>query len=319
MSIEKMFPNVVGQKSLLNKLKFFIDIQNVDGVLPPILITGQRGAGKNTLGEAIVKKLYPVHDKTKSKMAIELNCSSIKTADQFFKEIVDIYLVDKDITVILDEIHAWDGTDLIDVFLSIWNTKQNPISKYLHRGTDYTFDLSRISWIALTSEPNKLPETIISRLEVFQLEELSLDDLAKIIQKRLDGIKIENYELIKEVASVTRKNGRESYKLGSNIYNHLKKNDKNTFGYEDWKEIKGQLGIRKYGINNIEYRILSYLKDKKDGASLSKLSSALQLTSDACRLGFERYLLGNDFLEVVNAKGRILSKKGRDYLEEVKE
>ncbi len=319
MSIEKMFPNVVGQKSLLNKLKFFIDIQNVDGVLPPILITGQRGAGKNTLGEAIVKKLYPVHDKTKSKMAIELNCSSIKTADQFFKEIVDIYLVDKDITVILDEIHAWDGTDLIDVFLSIWNTKQNPISKYLHGGTDYTFDLSRISWIALTSEPNKLPETIISRLEVFQLEELSLDDLAKIIQKRLDGIKIENYELIKEVASVTRKNGRESYKLGSNIYNHLKKNDKNTFGYEDWKEIKGQLGIRKYGINNIEYRILSYLKDKKDGASLSKLSSALQLTSDACRLGFERYLLGNDFLEVVNAKGRILSKKGRDYLEEVKE
>ena len=319
MSIETMFPTVVGQKSLLTKLKFFIDIQHDTGVLPPILITGQRGGGKNTLADAIIKNLYSLKDKSKSKRAIEFNCSAIKTADQFFQEIVDIYLVNTDITIILDEIHSWDGTDLIDIFLSIWNTKEGTINHYIHNGIDYVFDLSRISWICLTSEPNKIPETLITRLEVFQLEELSLNDLAKIIQKRLHGINIQSEELLKEVASVTRGNGRESYKLASNIYNHLKKNHQNEFTEKDWFDIKGQLGIRKHGINNIEYRILKYLYDKHDGVSLSKLSSALQLTSDSCRLGFERHLLGNDFIEVVAPKGRLLTLKGRKYLEEVKE
>ena len=183
MDIEQMFPSVVGQKTLLNKLKFFLDIQNVTGILPPILITGQRGGGKNTLGNAIIRNLYSLKDKTKHKTAIEINCSSIKTANQFFEEIVDVYLVDKDVTLILDEIHAWEGTDLIDVFLSIWNTKNGQVNQYIHNGNTYIMDLRRISWIALTSEANKLPETIISRLEVFQLEELSLDDLSRIVLK----------------------------------------------------------------------------------------------------------------------------------------
>lgn len=314
-----MFPSVVGQKTLLNKLKFFLDIQNVTGILPPILITGQRGGGKNTLGNAIIRNLYSLKDKTKHKTAIEINCSSIKTANQFFEEIVDVYLVDKDVTLILDEIHAWEGTDLIDVFLSIWNTKNGQVNQYIHNGNTYIMDLRRISWIALTSEANKLPETIISRLEVFQLEELSLDDLSRIVLKNLNEIKVTNNELIKEVASTCRRNGRESYKLANNIYSHLKKNKKDTFDYEDWHEIRKSLNIRPLGVNNIEYRILTYLSKHNNGVSLSKLSSALQMTSDATRLGFERYLLGNDFLEVVNAKGRILTKKGRDYLTEVKE
>jgi Holliday junction resolvasome RuvABC ATP-dependent DNA helicase subunit len=148
---------------------------------------------------------------------------------------------------------------------------------------------------------------------------LSINDLAKIVEKRLTGINIENGELLLEVANVSRGNGRESYKLASNIYGHLEKNKKNTFKYEDWNEIKKSLGIRKGGINNIEYRIMKYLQGKHNGASLSKLSSALQLTSEACRLGFERHLLGNDYIEVVNAKGRVLSKRGRDYLAEVLE
>ncbi len=256
---------------------------------------------------------------TMAKKAIEINCSSIKTADQFFTEIVDVYIVDKDVTIILDEIHAWEGTDLIDVFLSIWNTKQGNVNKYLHNGTEYVFDIGRISWIALTSEPNKLPETILSRLEVFQLEELSLEDLSRIVWKNLNDIKVEDENLLREVASVSRKNGRESYKLATNIYNHLKKNNKSVFKHEDWNEIKKQLGIRPNGINNIEYRVLQYLSKHNNGVSLSKLSSALQLTSEATRVGFERYLLGNDYLEVVNAKGRLLTPKGRQYLEDVKE
>src|SRR5258706_6062543 len=107
MSIEKMFPDIVGQKSLLNKLKFFIDIQNNSGILPPILITGQRGGGKNVLSQSIVKRLLPKENKEVSKMAIEINCCSVKTLNQFFTEIVDVYLVDKNISIILDEIHAW--------------------------------------------------------------------------------------------------------------------------------------------------------------------------------------------------------------------
>ncbi len=316
-TIKDKYPTIVGQTSVLKKLNFFSEIQNSTGFFPPVLLTGSRGAGKNSIATALIRNIKTAETKSE-KQAVEINSSSIESLDDFYNNIVDILIVGKEISLIMDEFHAISKVpDLLDTFLTIFNTN-NLVNTIKRNGLDYAFDKSKISWICLTSEPHLLPETLLSRLEVIQLEALTQDELAEIIQKNLNGIEAEK-ETIADVASVARNNGRESFKLAENIYNHLKRQGKRRLTKEEWLDIKSQLGVRKFGINNVELKIMQYLQKHPQGVSLSKLSSALMLTADSTRLGFERFLLGNDFIAIEAGKGRTLTSKGKLYLEEVKD
>jgi len=312
MSLQSKYPNIVGQTSVLNKLDFFVEIQNKTGFFPFVLFAGQRGSGKNTLSVDLSNQLKNPEN-SKIKPCFEINSATIEKIDDFYA-VLDSYVVNKNhVTLIFDEFHAISKVDgLIDIFLSIFNTN-NQINKISRNGLDYSIDKNKISFICMTSEPQMLPETLLSRMEIIQLEQLSLNELSAIIKKNLKEISAPE-EVLNSVASVSRNNGRESFKLAENIYKHLKNKNKNTLLEEDWNEIKQKLGIRKHGINNIEFNILKFLNANPNGVSLSRLSSAMQLTADSCRLNFERFLLGNDFIEISAGKGRQLTHKGKQYI-----
>lgn len=317
MSIETKYPNIIGQKPVLNKLNFFVELQNSTGEFPFVLLTGSRGSGKNLCSSEVAKNLLSTKTK-QTKKIIEVNSATIESIDDFFDSIVIPHLVDQETTIILDEFHAIANVKgLIDIFLSIFNTN-NKVNKVTRSNQDFYFSKAKLSWLLLTSEPHLLPETLLSRCESIQLELLSTHELSKVIQKNLKEIKA-NDDLLDDIASTTRQNGRESFKLADNIYQHLKKQNKTELKWEDWADIRKQLGIRKYGINNTEYKIMQYLRAHPKGASLSKLSSALQLTANCARLGNEQFLLANDFISIENGKGRILAKRGHDYLSEIKD
>ena len=312
------YPQIIGQKSALKKLDFFTEIQSSNGYFPFVLMVGSRGSGKTETAASVSKHLF---DKTENtiRKSIKINCSTIESVSSFFTEIVDIYCLSGEINLIMDEFHSIASVkNLVDTFLTIFDTN-NDINLIPRNGQNYQFDKSKISWICLTSEPHLLPETLISRMEVINLEMLSLEDLTGIIKKNLQDIQIQDEQLLTDIASVSRANGRESFKLAENIKMNLKISNKNTLTKEDWEKVKSKLGIRKFGLNNTEFKILKFLQSHSDGASLSKISSSLQLTQESCRLGFERFLLGNDFIQIEAGRGRVLTKKGYEYLSEVKE
>jgi len=312
--LQKLFPSIVGQRAVLKKLKFLVDIQHKTGILNPILITGPRGTGKNSIGTALAKILYSQDNKSEHKTIVEVNCSSIDSETQFFDEIVNQYIVNKNVTIILDEFHCFNKTKLIDMFLSIWNTNETYINRYIHGGNTYDFDLRKVSWIVLTSEPQLIPETLITRLEVVQLQDLTVKELSQIVGRRLANITVED-GLLEEIANFGRFNGRECDKLGEKLSQYVLSQNKSKLQKSDWNYIKNELGLRYLGINNIEYNIMKFLKNSGP-SSLTKLSSALQLTTEATRASFERYLLANNLIEVVTAKGRLITNSGRKYLEE---
>lgn len=309
---EDYFPSLVGQQKARNKLKLLVDLQHDTGIFPPLLITGQRGSGKNQTAFALSKVLYPVGERYHKKI-VEINCASIKNESQFFDEIVNQYILDKSVTLILDEFHALHKTSLIDTFLSIWNTKDTYLTSYMHGGQSYDFDLRKISWIALTSEPHLIPETLITRLEVIQLEELTVNELSTIVANALRDIKIDK-ETLEEIAQIGRNNGRECYKLGETLYRYSQANKLDYLSKDNWKSLKYQLGLRDMGVNNIEYRILSFL-NKNGNSSLTRLSSGLQLTGAATRGAFERYLLANNLMKIEAASQRSITHLGKKYLE----
>lgn len=315
INYQERFPGVWGQERILKRLSFLLDIQNNSGFLPPILITGQLGAGKNILGNALCRNLLGP-EKNHPKKAILINCSTFENLNDFFDNLILPHVIDREVSIILDEIHCLHGTNIIDALLSIWNSDEY-INYYTYNNIIYSFDLRRISWIALTSEPHLLPKTLKSRMEIMELEELKLNDLARIVNKKLKDFEIENQDLLLDIASYGRKNGREAFRLGQMISEFLKNSNKNRLTYDDWRYVKNQLGILPDGISTMELRIMNYLK-QNGPSTLTKLSSALQLTSNATRQGFEGYLLANNYLEII-PKGRQLTYKGAKYLEEVQE
>lgn len=315
-SLHKLFPGVIGQTQNLKKLSFLAEIQNNSGYLSPILISGQLGSGKNCLATAFCRNLINFDTKEKPKFTFEVNCPSIESLDDFFQSIVIPRVINNQVAVILDEFHCLQKSKIIDCLLGIWNT-ENYINQYTYNNQLYNFDSRMVSWICLSSEPHVFPKTLISRMETVELEELKIDELAQIVGKKLKHIHY-SPELLLKVASYGRNNGRVCYTLGEKISQYLNSNKKKYLSEEDWIYVKSHLGLRKNGIQNIEYRVMQYLK-KNGNASLSKLSSALQLTSDSCRKGFETFLLGNGYIEILPQKGRRLTKLGQEYMDEVKE
>lgn len=312
--INNIFPDVVGQRMALKRLKFIAEFQNKTGIFSPLMITGSRGSGKNKLSLSLAKTLKPTNSKDKHKNIIEVNCASIESEAEFFDQIVNRYISGgAEVSIILDEFHALSKTRLIDAFLSIWNIQDGYITKYLYGGVEYLFDISKVSWIILTSEPNEIPETLLSRLEIIQLEDLSVRDLSKIIQRNLGDISLED-GLAEKIASYGRGNGRESFKLSRRIKEYLSVNDKKELTAADWQDIKAQLNLREMGISNVEHKILRYLRDNGD-SSLTKLSSGLQLTGAATRGAFERYLLANNLIAIETGRGRCITNAGRRLLE----
>lgn len=312
----KMFPGVVGQNKVLDRARFFIHEQNRSGYFAPLLITGGFGGGKNTIAKAISAQLK--NNKGEIKPAIEINCSSISSLSQFFDDVVLPYLAGSEgITLILDEIHSINNVSkLLDALLTIWNTDNN-VNNYMYGGQSYIFDLNKISFICMTTDCHLLPQALRSRMEILQLEELNLDDLSLIIKKQIKDIDID-YNVLKNIASYGRGNGRESFKLGRIINHFSVHNNIKSFTSNDWEKLKNQLSIRKDGINNIEYRIMKFLNNYGD-STLTKLASALNLNASATRLGFESYILANGYIEILSPRGRRLTLKGKEYLKEVKD
>jgi Holliday junction resolvasome RuvABC ATP-dependent DNA helicase subunit len=314
----KRFSGVVGQKRLLKHLSLLIDIQNNSGYLKPILIVGQRGGGKNTLGTALCRNLVNPADQSRPKTTFEVNCSSISSLSDFFDDIIVPRLINTDVNILLDEFHnIVDAKKVVDCLLSIWNT-QNYVNDFTFNNQLYQFDARRISWVCLTSEIQILPETLRSRMEVLQLEDLNLMELAQIVGKRLKKVKLETPELLIDIASYGRNNGRHCDGLGEVISQYLHLKNKTHFCIEDWTYLKGMLGLRPDGINNLEFRIMKYLR-QNGHASLTKLSSALQLSNESARLGYEKYLLARGYMNILPQRGRELTTKGIRYLTEVEE
>lgn len=310
------FPNIFGQKSVLKKISFLLENHYNSGYFPPILISGQLGAGKTILGKAICKNLYSIGNKESPKSTILVNCSTLQSLDDFFDQLVIPNLIDSNKAIIMDEFHSLSKTKVIDALLSIWDS-EGYINEYTYGGQTYLFDSRKLSWICLTSEPHLLPDTLLSRMEILELEELKINDLALIISKKLKDIKYDK-DLLLEIATYGRNNGRICYRLGEKIRQFLDSNNEKEFRIEHWEYIKQQLGLRPDGITNLELRLMNCLKNYGN-CSLTKLSAALQLTCDATRRSSEKYLLANNYLSVLPQKGRSLTPKGIKYLEMVKE
>lgn len=321
MTNTNMFPDVVGQDEAKKKLAFYINSYHHTKIMPNLMLCAKKGQGKSLIAKETAKQLIQYGEdkkpvmkedgKTpKKKTFLEINASTIKSIRQFINSIVVPHVVDKDVTIFIDEASEINK-DVTMSLLSMLNP--NPTNRNTFIYDDYAceMDFSRQSWIFATSESHSIFPPLMDRLTRIDLQSYTHEDLAKILEKSAPEVSFRD-NVLENIASVVRGNARQCVKMANDIRTFLC--NKTVFGKREWSELSGILSIKPLGLSPIEIDLLRFMASRPDGSSLTNLAARSGLSRDAVQKDYEAFLQAMGLMQITPGKGRQLTGNGYDYL-----
>ena len=299
-----MFEGLIGQDTLKSKLGFYTEAKKATGTLPFLLFNGAKGLGKTEFAKAFGKSL--------SKPLIEINCSTIRNAEQFFEQVFIPAILDKDVTVLLDEAHALPK-DLEMAFLTIFNVEGAKTKRFEFGESSLLFEFERQTFLFATTELDKLFPPFKDRLTQLDFEPYSGKELAGIIKKKMEWIDFQD-NILSEICETVRGNARSAIKRALEVSAYAEVNNKSAFGRKDWKSLCDLLGIMPYGINATELQVMRILKER-GACTLQMLSAVTGMSRTALQKDAEVFLLKNGFMRIDGK--REITGKGAKALERI--
>ena len=299
-----MFEGLIGQDTLKSRLNFYSDAKKATGTLPFLLFNGAKGLGKTEFAKAFAKSL--------GKPMIEINCSTIRNAEQFFEQVFIPAILDKDVTILLDEAHALPK-DLEMAFLTIFNIEGAKTKRFEFGESSLLFEFERQTFLFATTELDKLFPPFKDRLTQLDFEPYSGKELAGIIQKKKDWIDFKD-NILDEICQTVRGNARSAIKRALEVSAYAEVNNTSTFGKKEWKSLCDLLGIMPYGINATELQVMRILKER-GACTLQMLSAETGMSRTALQKDAEVFLLKNGFMRLDGK--REITGKGAKALERI--
>lgn len=308
--ITTMFKNLIGQDEVKRTLSFFAKAQNKNGIAPFLMMSGAKGLGKTEFAKEYASNLK---NKDGSKRPfLEINCSTIKNANAFFEQIFLPIVMHNEITILLDEAHMLPK-DLVNAFLTVFNTEKGSYKEYHHAEQIFPFDFTKQNFIFATTEMDKLFAPFKDRLTIVDFRPYSKEELGEIIDLVCGEIEFDD-GLLETIAETTRGNARSAVKRCKEIHLYCESNNKKDFTKSDWKSMCHTLGIKPMGLSNIEVEILKILKERGN-CSLQMLSAVTGMSRTAIQKEAELYLLKCGLMKI-NGQ-REISGKGTNVLQKI--
>lgn len=303
----KCFSNVVGQCRIKKKLQFFLEAHKASGKSPFILMSGPAGLGKTEFAIEYARGIK-ANMGSDGMSFYEVNCSTIKNVTSFLEEVHAEYVAYQDSIVLLDEAHALPKS-VMNLLLSVFNTKAKDSYDLWHGGEVYRFDFRRNVFIFATTETDKLFPPLKSRLEVLDFNPYNTKELSQIIREYDTGVNYEDEALLM-IASTIRGTARDAIKTAKNIVLYCERKNSPNFTVQDTMDFFDIFGINPHGLTDTEIRILEVLEG--GSAALGMLGAITGLSSTALKGDHEKFLLKEGFIMIDGH--RHISNKGRKAL-----
>lgn len=301
------FDDFVGQEQIINNLKVYIKAAKMkDTSLDHTLLVGHAGAGKTSLAYIIAKEL--------GQKIIVINANSIEKPKDI---IIALSKLNEGNILFIDEIHAlnknteevlYSAMEDFYINLNIKNDTKKDILKY---------ELPPFTLIGATTKVEELSKPLLDRFSItFNLVSYTYKDISKIlfnISKRLDF----NYtnDALDKISSVSRLIPRIAINYLKRINDYALTNNIKLIDKDFAINVLDKLGIKKYGLNNLDIRYLKMLhyeyKDKPIG--INTISSYLNESIKTIEDMVEKYLIEISFIRKTS-KGRLITNKGITYL-----
>ena len=293
----QVFGDLIGQEVMSKTITNAITLNKTPNAY---LLTGIRGVGKTTTARLIAKALNcEKNSNPKIKCSTETFCSTCQ-------EIINSNHID------ILEMDAASKTGIDDVRELIENSKYSPtsakfkifiidevhmLSKQAFNGLLKTLEEppSRLKFILATTEVRKIPVTILSRCQRFDLKRVSIENLCK----HLKNISIKESgkitdDAIKLIARTSEGSVRDAISLLDRalISQSIKRN--NTIEEQDVREMLGLADKSK---------VMTLFKEVLNGKEKEALSCLKDLIDDG--LDAKNFL--NDILEILYLFSRIIN------------
>ena len=306
-----LFPTIIGQHPAKRKFEFYIKAFERTGIVPNIMLTAPKGAGKTMLARAFARNLI-MPNTMQPKKYIELNCATIKNLRQFVETIMIPYMQNEEATFLFDECHMLPK-DVTMALLTITNPNKNNFNTFSYEGSDIEIDFKKLTFLFPPTEPQDVFHALIDRMERIDLDDYSYDELGQILLLNTEKIKFSGDIVSKDIAPALRGNGRSAQKMATNIKSYVAANKTKTFKLSDWKELCRILDIMPHGLNKTELRYLRTLH-REGTVRLYNLAAKLQMTRSAIQSDAEIYLQKLNFIEATN-NGRQLTIQAKEMFE----
>ena len=306
-----LFPTIIGQHPAKRKFEFYIKAFERTGIVPNIMLTAPKGAGKTMLARAFARNLI-MPNTMQPKRYIELNCATIKNLRQFVEMIMIPYMQNEEATFLFDECHMLPK-DVTMALLTITNPNKDNFNTFSYEGSDIDIDFKKLTFLFATTEPQDVFHALIDRMERIDLDDYSYDELGQILLLNTEKIRFSGDIVSKHIAPALRGNGRAAQKMATNIKSYVAANKTKTFKLSDWKELCRILDIMPHGLNKTELRYLRTLH-REGTVRLYNLAAKLQMTRSAIQSDAETYLQKLNFIEATN-NGRQLTTQAKEMFE----
>ncbi len=324
MTKNLLFESVVGQDEAKKKLGFYLNSYHHTKIMPNLMLCAQKGQGKSLLARETAKQLLAYGEDgsvllkedsvtPKKKTFLEINASTIKSVRQFVNSILLEHVVDRDVTIFVDEASEIKK-DVTMSLLTLLNPNESNKNTFCYDDQVIDIDFRRATFIFATSESHSIFPPLMDRLVRVDLQHYTNEHLAQILQKSAPEVSfVEN--VLESISSVVRGNARQAVKMASDVRTFLC--GKKVFGRSQWKELSTIFSIKPLGLSPIEIDLLNFMRERPDGSSLTNLAARSGLSREAVQKDYESFLQSCGLMEITAGKGRQLTAKGYQYLKDL--
>lgn len=276
----KTFSEIIGQKSIIQTLTN--SLKN-DKVSHAYLFCGQRGTGKTTIARLLAKSINCINEKSaepcnqcsscieinesRSMDLIEIDAASNRGIDEIrnLKEGIRFSPIKSKYKVfIIDEVHMLTK----EAFNALLKTLEEPPEHAI--------------FILATTEPEKLPATIISRTQRFDFKKLTLKEITERLKLLAKNEKVNiSDEAIKEIALSSEGSLRDAESLLDQLISLGYK----EINFETLEEVLGRVNFEKIS------QFLNFVAKKDSGAAIRLINEIYDDGGDL--IEFNRAILKN--------------------------
>ena len=259
------FDDVIGQEHITKSLKNAIEL---DRISHAFTFTGPRGVGKTTTARILAKELNNIDDLHSSFDVIEMDAASNRGIDEIrnLRENVSIVPAHGKYKIyIIDEVHMLTK----EAFNALLKTLEEPPSNVI--------------FILATTDPYKIPATILSRTQRFDFRRLTNENIIKQLKIVLDD-ENKDYELdsLKVIADKSEGSMRDALGYLDQLLNYS--SDK-----IDKRDVYSILGVVDENLYN---QLFIYILDSNTlkAINLVKESVNVGVSVKEFLIGFNRFL-----------------------------
>jgi Holliday junction resolvasome RuvABC ATP-dependent DNA helicase subunit len=303
-----MFNKLIGQKEVKSQLGFYADLFNAGFVVPPIMLNAAKGLGKTAFATAF-------HEETKqtNRKFIEINCGTIRNAEQFFDQFFVPQVMGQEVTVLFDECHALPK-DLTNIFLTAFNV-EGAEKKLVSVAEGFMeFDFKKQVYLFATTELHKLFDPLKDRLTIIDFKQYDEKELGAMMKNKVDWVDYKD-GVMDSIVSCVKGNARSAIKLSLKIQDWCNRHRISSMSHGEWSKMKAHFNILPFGLTNIEVQILRALH-KRGACSLQMLSAITGMSRQAIQQEAENNLLRKGFMDIDGK--RKITNKGTKILEQIK-